>query len=305
MIQTVRGKIPASELGITMAHEHLSVNLAGVRHDEDSIFGYSPLVLEELRRLRDAGAKSVIEVSCNDMGRNVLDLKRYSEELGINIVCSTGFYLEVFHPAWLKDAPVEKIEQVFADEFENGIGDTGIKPGVIGEIAGEKTQITPSERKVMKAAAHVASKVGCAVTTHCQLGQMAPEQAKLLTDNGMKPEKIILGHLDLANDMDYYQRVLSLGVNIGFDTCGKVRYLADEVRADNLAKLVSLGYEKQIVLSTDISRKSYMHANGGYGYTDALERIVPMLLERGVSQKSINAMLIDNPARIFDIEEND
>lgn len=134
---------------------------------------------------------------------------------------------------------------------------------------------------------------------------MAPEQAKLLTDNGMKPEKIILGHLDLANDMDYYQRVLSLGVNIGFDTCGKVRYLADEVRADNLAKLVSLGYEKQIVLSTDISRKSYMHANGGYGYTDVLERIVPMLLERGVSQKSINTMLIDNPARIFDIEEND
>ncbi len=305
MIHTVTGKIPASELGVTMAHEHLSVNLSGVRHDEDSIFSYSPLVLDELRRLKEAGVKSVVEVSCIDMGRNAEDLRRYSEKIGLNIICSTGFYLECFHPAWLKDAPVSKIEDVFRREFEDGIDGIGIKPGVIGEVAGEKTQITPSEQKVMKAAAHVASERGCAVTTHCQLGQQAPEQAELLISNGMKPEKVILGHMDLANDIEYYQKVLSYGVNIGFDTCGKVRYLADEVRADNLAKLVSLGYAGQIVLSTDISRKSYMHANGGYGYTDVMDRIVPMLKERSVSEAAINTMLIDNPARIFDIEETD
>lgn len=305
MIQTVTGKIPATELGVTMVHEHLSVNLAGVRHDEDSIFAYSQLVLDELRRLKEAGVKSVVEVSCIDMGRNVEDLRSYSEVIGLNIICSTGFYLECFHPAWLKDAPVSKIEDVFRSEFGDGIDGTGIKPGVIGEVAGEKTQITPRELKVMEAAAHVASERGCAVTTHCQLGQQAPEQAELLISNGMNPEKVILGHLDLANDIDYYQRVLSYGVNIGFDTCGKVRYLADEVRADNLAKLVSLGYAGQVVLSTDISRKSYMHANGGYGYTDVMDRIVPMLRERGVSEAAINTMLIDNPARIFDIEETD
>lgn len=302
MIQTVCGPIEATELGVTMAHEHLSVNLAGVRNDPDSIFSYSELVLSEMARVRSVGIQSIIEVSCIDMGRDPVALRRISKETGLNVVCSTGFYLECYHPAWLADAPVAEVEKVLMDEFRQGIGDSGIKPGVIGEVAGEKTQITPSETKVMVASAHVASEVGCAVTTHCQLGQMAPEQAALLTGEGMRPEKVVLGHLDLANDIDYYRRVLDLGVNIGFDTCGKVRYLADEKRAENLAKLVELGYAGQIVLSTDVSRKSYMHAEGGLGYTAVMDHMLPIARELGVSEEAINQMLVANPARIFDIE---
>ena len=154
----------------------------------------------------------------------------------------------------------------------------------------------------MLASARVGAEIGCAVTTHCQLGQLAPEQAHLLVSNGMDPSKVILGHLDLANDLDYYKRVLDLGVNIGFDTCGKIRYLADEIRADNLAELVRLGYEKQIVLSTDVSRKSYMFGEGGRGYADVIDHILPLIRERGVLESSIHTMLVDNPARIFDIE---
>lgn len=302
MIQTVLGPIDARDLGVTSAHEHLSVDLGRIRGDASSTFSYSELVMSEMLRLRNAGVQSVIEVSCIDMGRNVRALERISKESGLNIVCATGFYLEVYHPQWLHDASVAQIEEVFRREFREGIDDTEIKPGVIGEVAGEKTQITPSEAKVMKAAAHVAHEVGCAVTTHCQLGQMAPEQAELLSSEGMNLEKVVLGHLDLANDIDYYKRVLDTGVNIGFDTCGKVAYLSDEIRADNLATLVDLGYAGQIVLSTDVSKQSYMYANGGYGYTDVVDRIVPMIRERGVSEEAIYQMLVANPARIFDIK---
>lgn len=153
----------------------------------------------------------------------------------------------------------------------------------------------------MIAAAHVASRVGCAITTHCQLGQMAPEQASLLLGEGMSPEKVVLGHLDLADDLTYYRRVLNTGVTIGFDTCGKVAYLPDEKRAENLATLVSEGYASQIVLSTDISRKSYMYAYGGFGYTAVFDRVLPMARELGVDDDAIHAMLVGNPARILDI----
>ena len=302
MIQTVLGPIEASKLGVTMAHEHLSVDLGSVRGDEDSIFTDSPLVRSEMARLRAAGVDSVIEVSCIDMGRNVSALAGISRASGLNIVCSTGFYLEKYHPAWLKEAPVAKIEDAFRREFSEGIDGTGIKPGVIGEVAGEKTEITESETKVMIAAAHVASDVGCAVTTHCQLGCMALEQADLLLGAGMKPEKVILGHLDLADNLDYYRRVLARGVNIGFDTCGKVAYLADERRAQNLASLAAEGFAGQIVLSTDISRQSYMHAKGGFGYTAAIDRVLPMARELGLTENNARMMLVDNPARIFDIE---
>ena len=131
---------------------------------------------------------------------------------------------------------------------------------------------------------------------------MAPEQADLLVSEGMDPAKVILGHLDLADDLDYYRRVLDRGVNIGFDTCGKVAYLADEERAKNLAILASEGYAGQIVLSTDISRQSYMHAKGGFGYTAVIDRVLPMARERGLDEASIRQMLVENPARILDIE---
>ncbi|MDO4428831.1 MAG: hypothetical protein Q4B91_04950 [Atopobiaceae bacterium] len=302
MIQTVLGPIKASELGVTMAHEHLSVDLGSVRGDTDSVFTASELVFSEMERLRASGVASVVEVSCIDMGRDVRALQEISRRSGLNIICSTGFYLEKYHPAWLADSPVSRIEEVLEGEFVNGIDGTDVRPGVIGEIAGEKTQIADSERKVIIASAHVAARVGCAVTTHCQLGCLAPEQADLLIGEGMDPAKVVLGHLDLANDLDYYRRVLARGVNIGFDTCGKVAYLADEQRAQNLATLAAEGYASQIVLSTDISRQSYMHGKGGFGYTAVMERVLPMAREHGLDEASIQTMLVDNPARIFDIE---
>ena len=112
MIQTVLGPIASSELGVVMSHEHLSVDLSSVRGDDDSSFTCSGLVLSEMERLRSAGADSVIEVSCIDMGRDVLALQEISRRSGLNIVCATGFYLEQYHPSWLADATVEKIEVV-------------------------------------------------------------------------------------------------------------------------------------------------------------------------------------------------
>lgn len=302
MIQTVLGPIDAAELGVTMAHEHLSVDLGSVRGDEDSSFTCSELVLSEMDRLRAAGVRSVVELTCIDMGRDVSALQEISRASGLNVVCATGFYLEQYHPAWLADASVEQIEKVLEAEFVEGIDGTEVRPGVIGEIAGEQLEITDSERRVMIASAHVASRVGCAISTHCQLGQMALEQADLLISEGMPAEKIVLGHLDLANDLDYYRRVLSLGVNIGFDTCGKTAYLADEQRAENLVALAAEGFAGQIVLSTDISRQSYMHAKGGFGYTAVIDRVLPMAHELGLSDEDATKMLVGNPARIFDIE---
>lgn len=302
MIQTVLGPIDATELGVTMAHEHLSVDLGSVRGDEDSSFTCSELVLSEMDRLHAVGVRSVVELTCIDMGRDVSALQEISRASGLNVVCATGFYLEQYHPAWLADASVEQIEKVLEAEFVEGIDGTEVRPGVIGEIAGEQFEITDSERRVMIASAHVASRVGCAISTHCQLGQMALEQADLLISEGMRAEKIVLGHLDLANDLDYYRRVLSLGVNIGFDTCGKTAYLADEKRAENLVALAAEGFAGQIVLSTDISRQSYMHAKGGFGYTAAIDRVLPMAHELGLSDEDANKMLVGNPARIFDIE---
>lgn len=140
------------------------------------------------------------------------------------------------------------------------------------------------------------------MTTHCQNGLLGKEQASIFLQAGMDPKKVILGHIDLSDDIDYMCELLDLGFNIAFDTIGKVSYLSDEKRAENLKYLIEYGYSNQIVLSQDISRKSYFSNNPNYdGYTTVMKRFVPRLKTLGVKEEDINKMLISNPQRIFNI----
>ncbi len=299
MIYTVLGPINPEEIGITMSHEHLLLDLSRVRKNTDSTFDDFELIVREVNKAIDLGVKTMVEVTCNDMGRDVLGLKKLSEITGLNIIASTGFYLDDYHSNELRAMSVEEIAAIFEKELTIGIDNTGIKAGVIGEVASSK-EMSASEEKVLLAAGLAASKVGCAVTTHCQLGLLALEQIALLTKYNMAKDKIILGHLDLANDLDYYVEILKTGVNIGFDTVGKEVYLLDDLRAKNIKALIELGYVNQIVLSQDVSRLSYLDECGEHaGYKTVMESFVPLLKTYDISDQDINKMLIDNPKRIF------
>lgn len=301
MIHTVNGDIKADELGVTMCHEHLALDLSSVRGDEDSTFDNKDLIVEEVNKMQALGVRSVIEVTCNDMGRDVLRLKELSDCCGIHVVASTGCYLEPYHSDYVKECEAEALAELFYREVVEGIADTGIRAGVIGEVA-SGIEMAHSEEKVLRAAALAGKRIGCAVTTHCQLGKLAVEQSKLLQKQGMNPRKIVLGHLDLAGDREYYLEVLKTGVNIGFDTIGKTAYLSDEARADNLMWLLDKGYEERIVLSQDISRKSYLSSFGKYnGYMTVMKKFIPLLRERGITESLLNRLLVRNPATIFDI----
>ena len=303
MIQTVKGAIPAEELGITMCHEHLAVDLSPVRGDQDSNFDDQELICEELLKMKAYGVQSVIEVTCNDMGRDVEKLCYYSDTCGINIVASTGYYLKEYHSDFVKNSSPEELCEVFCREITEGIDGTGIKAGIIGEVASGQPDMGESERNVLIAAAMAGRRTKTAVTTHCQLGRLGMEQSRLFQQYGMDPSKVILGHLDLANDRDYYEQLLNTGVNLGFDTIGKTDYLSDETRADNLMWLLERGWEDRIVLSQDISRKSYLSRYGKYsGYMTVMKNFIPLLKERGIQEKTLEQILISNPARILNKE---
>lgn len=150
---------------MTLCHEHLSVDLGLVRGDADSTFTDSPEMREEVLAAKKDGIRSIIEVSCDDMGRDVNALRAISKACGINIVCSCGFYLEKYHPDWVFHGKVDEIRDLFVRELTEGIDDTDIKAGVIGEVAGEEEQITRSERHVITAAGLAAAECGCAITS--------------------------------------------------------------------------------------------------------------------------------------------
>ncbi|MBW9212986.1 MULTISPECIES: phosphotriesterase [Terrabacteria group] len=298
MIHTVRGEKEPKDLGITMCHEHLSIDLSPVRKNTDSTYCYSKFILNEVEKAKMYGVKSFVEVTCNDMGRNIKDLLKISEETNTHIIAATGFYINDYHSEDFKRKSIDEIAKIFISDLTKGIEDTEIKAGVIGEVA-SSLEMAESERKVLCAAAIAQKEVGCAITTHCQLGRMGDKQADIFESYQVNPDKVILGHIDLSNDIDYMISLLDRGFNIEFDTIGKIVYLSDEERAERLIHLLDQGYGDKILLSQDISRKSYFTELGYFGFTTVMKKFIPMLVDRGVKQEDVDKMLIHNPARIF------
>ncbi|MCM3707323.1 MULTISPECIES: phosphotriesterase family protein [Cytobacillus] len=303
MIQTVLGKIDPEKLGICSAHEHLSIDLSRVKKDPDTILDDEQGMCEELGDFYRLGGRSMVEVTNDGMGRDASLLKRLSEATGVHLITCTGFYKDPYIPDFADGWKAEQFAQHFIKEATEGIGDTGILPGVIGEVGTSKNEMKPIERDLLIGAAMAGIETGLPVTTHTTLGTLGLEQVGLLTKHGLPADQIIIGHQDLNPNKDEVLAVLETGAYIAFDTIGKNNYRPDEERADFLLDFINRGYEKQILLSADLTRKSHWKKNGGPGYGLVLETFIPKLKKFGVPEIILHQFLTVNPSRAFSIRE--
>ena len=93
---------------------------------------------------------------------------------------------------------VDDIARQYIDEITNGVGDTGIKPGVIGE-AGCSWPLTKNERKCLQAAAIAQLETGLPISIQPGFNVDSPmEIINILSATGVKPERIILGHMECS-----------------------------------------------------------------------------------------------------------
>ncbi|WP_422444095.1 phosphotriesterase family protein [Thermoanaerobacterium sp. DL9XJH110] len=301
-IRTVTGDIDGSDIKKVMVHEHLAFDLSRVRGDNTSILGDEetlPAICEEMQQLKEYGFNTIVELTNMGMGRNPLTLQRMAQTTGFFIVAGTGFYKEDFYPKEvfaMKDT--ELIDKLTAEILE-GIDNTGVKAGVYGEIGTSFGRITPAEEKVFRAVARSHKITGAPISTHCELGTMGLEQRKIFEEEGVSPDRVSFGHQDLNEDMSVQLELLRWGAYIQFDTIGKAGYRSDEARIHNLLHLLDKGYENQIMLSCDITRKSYLKKFGGYGYTHLHTNFLSELKKRGVPGGVIEKMTIENPRRFL------
>ena len=285
--------------GYTLMHEHITIDLSGIKNDEDCRLDCFEESQKELCRLYELGVRRILDVTNIGMGRNSNYCRLMEENTGIQILSATGFYKEPFLPDFVYTMSVRELAELAVKEISEGIVNTGIKASVIGEFGTSKDTFTEMERKVFDSMALAAVQTGAVVTTHTTLGTMALEQAEYLKAEGIKPENIIIGHLDLSQNPETIISVLKEGVNIGFDTVGKNNYCPDTFRAQMLKRIAKEGYLDQVVLSMDITRKSHLKKWGGPGYAYLIETFLPMLQEYGLSEKQIQQLMIDNPNRIL------
>lgn len=284
--------------GYTLMHEHITIDLSGVKKDTDCQLDCYEETVKEFKNLYAHGVRRIVDVTNDGMGRNTDYVLNVEKETGIRIVQSTGFYKEPFLPDRVYTQTVQELADWMIDEVRNGV-EGGTKAGMIGEIGTSKNTMTPMEQKVFDAAIIAAKETGMPIYTHTTLGTYAPEQAAYFKAAGLPLNRIVLGHIDLSGDLDYIRRVLDTGISIGFDTVGKNNYFPDAKRVEYLMALEKEGYLDQIVLSEDLTRKSHLKHKGGIGYCYLFETFLPMLKEAGFRQESLDKLLIQNPNRIL------
>jgi phosphotriesterase-related protein len=147
------GRDPAQIRGAALAHEHLYIDLSH-EGDPEGYIRDEEAVLRELEGARDRfGLGLVIELTCEGMGRDAATLKRLSTASGVDVVCATGFYYERFHPPFVRRSSTDELTGRLLDEINRGIEDTGVRPGVIGEVGSHGPEMSAAEERCFRAAA--------------------------------------------------------------------------------------------------------------------------------------------------------
>ncbi len=336
-VQTVAGPVPATDLGVTLSHEHLMVNLrcnwspaddpeiaflpvaperlgrirANPFAARDNLLIDDPMVVaDDLDRYRRAGGVTVVDATPSGLGRDVRVLHWLASRTGLNVIAGCGYYVKATHPPGMGLRSVEDLASEMINDLTVGIDGTDIKAGVIGEIGVTNYPMEPDERKVLQAAAIAQQETGRAIIAHSASGAESPfEVLEALSNAGADLTRVVQSHLDdrFRTDVEKFRRVVEMGANLGLDTFGRDVYYRsrgyqlppDETRIKTVVALIEAGLIEHILPSQDICFKHEQAVNGGHGFDHFISRIVPRLLLGGVSGDEIDRMLRVNPARVL------
>jgi len=309
MVWSVSGPVAAGDLGITSAHDHLTIDIAGGPRLKAFSLPADDSIVGEVAAFRAAGGGTLVDLTNECMGRNVQRMKEISDATGVTVIASTGYYTKPLSPAV---GDVHALVRHFVEELQVGIGGTEIRAGVIGEIGTGDTMPGQWERLMFQAAALAHVETDAAIATHTFSGRYARWQLDLLTSYGVAPKRISIGHIDesFAADgsplsIDLIIEMADRGAYVAFDTVGNTLYSpfqerlepSDHQRALAIVQLVDRGYQDHILLGQDVCHPLQLAANGGGGYAHIINSFIPMLRYLDVPMATIRKFLIQNPRR--------
>jgi phosphotriesterase-related protein len=293
----VTGDIAAVH-GRILAHEHLQIDLSAQKGPANRIGeAEEQAVVDDLRHAKEFGLAAITDLSAPDWGRDPVALRRISEQAGVAVVCAAGFYWDPF-PAIALSATVEELRDIMISEIETGVGSTGIRCGVIKVGTNRGAPGAVAER-LFRAAAGAAAATGAAVITHTSSPDQAVWHVRVLERAGMDMARVVISHMGAAQDVAELTALAPSGVLMGIDKVSFPKGPTNDQLADLVRDACAKGLARQLILSSDIARRTLLRRHGGRGYCTVLADFVPMLLDRGIAPSQIETMLHDNPVRLL------
>ncbi len=250
------------------------------------------LMTEELSIAKREGIACIVDGGHPDMGRDVAFLREISRRSELPIVLGGGYYTQPFYPKEVSTMSEEQLVQALIRQVDAD------PVGVFGEI-GSWDAMTADERKVFRAIgkAHVATNIP--IFTHTGIpGIAALQQLDLLEDAGVKPDRIVIGHLGNLVDanVQVHKAICRRGAYVGFDRQGGP---GDAEQVPMVMALLEAGFADRLMFAADTSSANQMKRNKGDGYAKTLTVFVPKLKAAGASDAVLRQIMVDNPRRFL------
>jgi phosphotriesterase-related protein len=308
-VQTVRGPIDPADMGWTLPHEHTAIALWHVpnRWDYWELRRDEPIITEELAAFRAAGGGAVVDLTLPGVGRDPGWLLRLSEVTGLNVVMGSGWYRDAYYPveALIDRRSVDSLADEIVREAAEGVGESGVRPGIIGEIGTDKPWISPREERVHRAAARAARRTGLAITTHAVQSTVGLDQLDVFEAEGADLSRVAIGHADSNPSLDYHRAIVERGASVEFDFLGMsftpLERHGEGRIAESICELLARGHVERVLLSQDVCHDSQLRRYGGNGYTYLADSFLPRLRQAGVSEDELRTITVDNPRRLLTI----
>jgi len=333
--QTVRGLVDPQVLGATLMHEHLlwDIRTPAMRVDPDQgpeiclcnyfacnygsrklpnnlRFVDSEVASDEVRRMRRAGGRSIVELTVGGLEPDPIGLRKIAEATDTHIVMGCGHYVDDYQAERNRTRTPHDFAQEMIDALTVGAWGTDVRAGIIGEI-GCQSPWTDLEKRVMEGALLAQKETGTAVNVHPGRHPDQPQEvADFAAARGADPARIVISHIDRTIfDDERLMRLADSGVVIELDLFGqeqsyygldlKVDLPNDAERLRWIRRLIDRGHLDQIVISHDICYRTRLTRFGGHGYGHIFENVVPLMRRRGFSEDEIERITVGTPRRLL------
>lgn len=313
-IMTVSGEIAIRDMGTTLIHEHVLVDWIGAdstgyhRWDREKVIEQ---VLPYFKEAREKGVDTIIECTPAYLGRDPFILKELSRKSGIQILTNTGYYGAVdnnFMPELAHHKSVSEIAARWINEFEDGIGESGIHPGFMKISVAPDQPLSGLHKKIVQAAAITHLETGLTIVSHTSGDEPALEQVLLLKEEGISPSAWVWTHAQ-SGSLEGNIQIASEGAWISLDNVnhdpdresddrGSIEWYVNRIK-----ELKNAGHLDKVLISHDAGYYNPDEPNGGdfRGYTDIQDHLVPELLNSNFTDDDIHQLLVVNPRQAYRI----
>jgi len=304
IVNSVLGPLNTADLGFTLTHEHVTVAPSGVFRDYPELFGTNPVdhAVNDLKKAKAGGVDTIVDATPLDVGREVGLLAEVSRRSGVNIIASTGWWMNT-SPLLFSNISADQLAQVFTKDIEQGIAGTNIKAGIL-KAASDKGGVTPQEEIILRAVARTNLKTSVPIILHSYSpDQVGRRQLAILKEEGVNLKRVKVDHCSYTTDVEYLLWLLEQGCYLGFEYYGGNTSPLDRTRT--MKALIDAGYAGRLCPSHDRIILSVISVSPeieekGLGYLYIKKVVFPQLQKMGASEEIIKSLCITSPRNFFE-----